>query len=340
MKSQRRQIAVLIGVLLTGAVLLWPKGDPVVVLAAFPGPRAAYQEIIPLFQKYWFDTTGRRVRVRASFAPSGAQSRAVAAGFEADVAVFSNAADMLRLERAGLLTHDWRDKNDGMVTGAAVVLAVRDGNPLGVQSWRDLALPGFRLALPHPKLADDGRWAFLGLYGAAERGSAPPYRAGDAAAFRFCKAVFKNAPVLDPDAPRALQRLARGEVDAVLAPDDAVLAAQAAGEKIDRVFLRSTVLAEHPAALIDAWANAHGVRAEAQAFLDFLWTPQAQAVFARQGYRPVHRGVLADHRRAFPPVPDLWTAIDYGGWSELGSVFFGPGGLFDSVMEEADAASS
>jgi sulfate/thiosulfate transport system substrate-binding protein len=323
-------------------LLFLPSGWPpraVLVLAAFDAPRGAYEEIIARFQKDWFDRTGRRVEVRASFKASAAQSRAVAAGFPADVAAFAHGGDMARLERAGLITHDWRVPRQGAVSASLVALAVREGNPAGIRGWGDLARKGVKVLAPHPKVAPGAAWIFLALYGVAERGAAPPYRAGDEAAFGYCKAVYANALSLDASASRALRRFEQGWGDAVVAWESDILEARARGARLERVLPRSTVMIEHPAAVVDVNADRHGVRPEAEAFLAFLRAPEAQAIFARRGFRPIDSRVLNENRRVFPPLPDLWSVQDYGGWSEVGTVFFGPGGLFDSVLEELHAPS-
>lgn len=337
-KSKRtRRLAWVAGGLLV-VFALQPGGGPVVLtLASHDAPREALHEIIPLFRKHWLDRTGHRVVVRASYRGSGAQSRAVAAGFAADVAVFSLDSDMVRLEKAGLITHDWRKGwNGGMVAGSAVVLAVRDGNPRNIRGWGDLARKNLDILTHNPKTSGTP-WNFLALYGSADRGAAAPYGGGDEGAFRFCRAVFKNVRVMDADARGALLRFERGLGDAVVTDENEMLS-RPAGLPGDKVVPRSTVLIQFPAAVVDVYADRHGARPEAEAFRDFLLSFQAQEVFARHGFRPVDRTALFRNRGKFPPIPDAWTVEDYGGWSEVGSVFFGPGGLFDSVMEETRAA--
>lgn len=342
MKTKRTSIVA--GAALAAGILwaLTPARDPnrvVLTLGAFTAPREAYHEIIPLFQKYWKEKTGKIVEVRASYLGSGAQSRAIAGGFEADVAALSLDSDLARLEKAGLITHPWRKTaHKGVVTTSVVAIAVREGNPKGIRDWADLARPGVEVLTPNPKTSGGAQWNFLALYGAAERGAAEPYAAGDAGAFRFAVAVFKNVSVMDKGARESLINFERGLGDAAITYENEILAARLAGVMDERVIPRSTVLIQNPAAVVDAYAEKHGVRAEAEGFLDFLWTPAAQEVFARNGFRPVDLGVMARHRDSFPKILDLWTIDDLGGWSDAGPVFFGPGGVYDGVLEEAHAA--
>ncbi len=317
------------------------RGPLVLTLGAFSVPEEAYREIIPLFQKRWKEMTGSRVEVRVSFMDGGDQSRAVAAGFPADVAALALTSDIERLERAGLVTHDWKKgRYRGVVTRSVVAIAVREGNPQRIHGWGALAEPGVRVLISHPKTSERARWSFLALYGSAERGAADPYAAGDGGAFRFCAAVFRNVAALDDSPRETLRRFAGGWGDAAVACESDILAERLSGAAVERVIPRSAVLVENPVAVVDVNADRHGARKEAEAFVDFLWSPEAQEVFARRGFRPVDRRVMERFRGEFPPVPDLWKVDEFGGWSEVGTVFFGPGGLFDSVMEEVHAPAS
>ena len=313
----------------------------VLVLAAVSEQREVYGDLIPLFQKHRFETTGKRVDVRASFLSGGVQSRAIAAGFPADVAALSKESDLARLERAGLITRDWRaGKIRGITARSVVVIAVREGNPKDIRGWGDLARPGLELVVPHPKVSGDAQWNFVALYGAAERGAAPPYAAGDEAAFRFCRDVFNNVVDFDKGARESLLTFERGVGEAAVTRESDVLAARRAGGRMEKILPPSTLLIEYPAAVVDRNADRHGVRPEAEAFVQFLMTEEAQTVFARWGFRPSDRRVLARRRDLFPPVPDAMSVDEFGGWSEVGTVFFGPGGLFDQVMEDVHASRS
>lgn len=326
-----------------GAWLLARRGGEtsIVVLGGFTAPREAYHELIPRFQRAWFDATGKRVEVRESYLGSGAQSRAIAAGFPADVAALSLESDIVRLERAGLITREWRTgKTRGIVTASVVALAVRKGNPEKIRTWEDLARPGLEILTPNPKTSGGAQWNFLALYGAAERGEAGSFAPGDEGAFRFCRAVFSNILVLDKGARESLINFERGLGDVAVSYESEILAARLAGSDIESVVPRSTILIENPVAVVDANAEKHGVREEAEAFVRFLLSPEAQEVFARHGFRPADPSLRGETKVRFPPVPDLWSIEEFGGWEEAGTVFFGPGGVFDQVMEDVHASLS
>src|SRR5574339_26571 len=140
-------------------------------LAAYTTPREAYAEIIPLSQAYWKDKTGKTVTFEKSYQGSGAQSRAVVEGFEADVVALSLEADVTRIEKAGLITHDWRSEpHGGMVSTSVVAFAVREGNPKNIHDWADLTQPDLEILTPNPKTSGGAMWNMLALYGAAKRG--------------------------------------------------------------------------------------------------------------------------------------------------------------------------
>lgn len=178
------------------------QGKVTLTLGGYSTPREAYGKIIPLFKKYWKDKTGQDVEFQESYQGSGAQSRAIVGGFEADVAALSLESDIKRIADAGLITQDWKAApNGGMVSDSVAVIAVRKGNPKGIKDWNDLTQPGLDVLTPDPKVSGGAQWNVMALWGAAERGGITGVNKGDdAAAQDFLKAVFKNVSVLDMNA--------------------------------------------------------------------------------------------------------------------------------------------
>jgi len=192
------------------------RGAPssVLTLAAYTTPREVYREIIPLFQSFWKEKTGQDVVVRSSFLGSGAQSRAIEGGFEADVAALSLEPDITRLKRAGLITHDWQNNDaQGIVSRSRVAFAVREGNPRNVRDWGDLIQSDIKLVTPNPKTSGGAQWNFLALYGAAKRGFVPGYSSDKEGAQAFATALIKNVLVLDKGARESLINFERGVGD-------------------------------------------------------------------------------------------------------------------------------
>ena len=159
-------------------------------LAGYAVPREAYGEIIPLFQAYWQEQTGQQVIVLESYQASGAQSRAVAGGFEADIVALSIEPDVTRLVDAGLVSEDWKDDNpyQGFATQSLVVLAVRPDNPRNIADWVDLVQEGVEVITPDPATSGGAQWNILGAYGAALRGHVPGYE-GEEGAANFLRAL-------------------------------------------------------------------------------------------------------------------------------------------------------
>ena len=177
-------------------------GPNTIVLGGYSTPREAYGKLIPIFKQQWKQQTGQDLTFQESYQGSGAQARAIAQGFEADIAALSLEADINQITKAGLITHDWKTgQYGGMVSDSLVAFAVRKGNPKGIKDWADLAKPGLQILTPNPKTSGGAQWNILALYGAAKRGFVDGVaKDDDTAATNFLIAVLKNVTVLDKDA--------------------------------------------------------------------------------------------------------------------------------------------
>src|SRR4051812_2036545 len=166
-------------------------------LGGYTTPREAYgKAIIPAFQKYWKDKTGQDVEFRESYQGSGAQSRSIVGGFEADIAALSLEGDIDKISEAGLITHDWKSNpNRGMISDSIVVIAVRQGNPKGIKDWPDIARPGLNVLTPDPNTSGGAQWNVNAIYGAALRGFAGVEKDNGSAAHEFLKSVFRNVSI-------------------------------------------------------------------------------------------------------------------------------------------------
>jgi sulfate transport system substrate-binding protein len=309
--------------------------EPVkLILGAYTTPREAYQELIPIFQKQWKEKTGQDVVFEESYLGSGAQSRAIVEGFEADIAALSLAADINRIEKAGLITHDWESGNyQGMVSDSIVSFAVRPGNPKGIQDWADLAQPGIEILTPNPKTSGGAMWNILALYGAARRGFVDGVAKDDeAAAQDFLLKILNNVTVMDKAARESITNFEKGIGDVAITYENEVLVGQQAGQTYELVIPRSTILIENPIAVIDAYVDKHGNRAVAEAFVEFLLTPEAQEIFAKYGLRSVDPEVAEDTSDQYPPVEDLFTIEYFGGWDRATPDFFGDEGIYAQTV--------
>src|SRR5512134_1739833 len=261
-------------------------GEVKLILAAYTTPREAYRELIPIFQQKWKEQTGQTVTFEESYQGSGAQSRAVAEGFEADIVALSLEADVIRLEGAGLITHDWRSEPfGGIVSTSVVAFAVREGNPKNIQGWADLAQPDLEILTPNPKTSGGAMWNILALYGAAQRGHVTGFSGDDAGAQDFLLAVLQNVTVMDKSARDSIVNFEKGVGYLAITYENEVLVGRQAGQTYDLVLPSSTIQIDNPVAVVDTYVDKHGTRAVAEAFVDFLFTPEAQQIFAKHGLR-------------------------------------------------------
>jgi sulfate transport system substrate-binding protein len=305
-------------------------------LAAYTTPREAYEEIIPLFQAHWKEETGQTVIFEESYQGSGAQSRAVVEGFEADIVALSLEADVIRIEEAGLITHDWRSKPfGGMVSTSVVAFAVREGNPKNIQDWADLAQPGLEILTPNPKTSGGAMWNVLALYGAARRGHIEGVAADDdEAAQEFLLSVLQNVTVMDKGARESITNFEKGIGDVAITYENEVLVGQEAGINYELVLPASTIRIDNPVAVVDTYVDKHGTREVAEAFVDFLFTKEAQEVFARHGLRSPDSEVAEATAETYPPIEDLFDIQYFGGWTEATPTFFGEQRIFYQVFEQ------
>jgi sulfate/thiosulfate transport system substrate-binding protein len=304
-------------------------------LAGYTTPREAYGEIIPLFVEYWKQKTGQTVTFEESYQGSGAQSRAVAEGFEADVVALSLEADITRIEKAGLITHDWRSEPfGGMVSTSVVAFAVREGNPKNIKDWVDLAQPDLEILTPNPKTSGGAMWNVLALYGAAKRGHVENFSADDAGAQDFLLAVLKNVSVMDKGARESITNFEKGVGDVAITYENEVLVGQQAGVNYELILPSSTIRIDNPVAIVDTYVDKHGTREVAEAFVDFLFTKEAQEIFAKHGLRSPDPEVAKATSDQYPPIADLFTIDEFGGWAKATPTFFGDDGIFYKIFAQ------
>lgn len=327
--------------------------EPVkLTLAGYTVPREAYAEIIPLFQEYWLETTGQEVIFEESYLGSGAQSRAVEGGFEADVVALSLENDVTRLVDAGLIMSDWKDNPyGGMVSTSLAVLIVRPDNPKNITDWHDLTREDVEVLTPNPETSGGAQWNVLAAYGAAFRGYVDGYEASEEGALQFLVDVFANVSVLDASARESFITFENGIGDVAISYENEYFAAIRAGGDYEVIYPSSTILIENPVAIVDEYVDAHGNREVAEAFVEFLYRPESQSIFAEHGLRPpVLKSTPESEPEAtpeatlwteeeldpdvFPLVEDIFTVEIFGGWDQIGIDFFSPEGLYTQVITQ------
>ena len=298
--------------------------------------RELYKDENAAFAAQWKQKTGDTVTINMSHNGSGAQSRAIIDGLDADVATLALAYDIDAIaDRAKLLPANWQKRLPQGSTPytSTVVFLVRKGNPWKIKDWPDLIKPGVHVVTPNPKTSGGARWAYLAAWAYAEKA-----QGGNAQKAKdFVAQVYKHVPVLDTGARGATTTFAqRGIGDVLLSwENEAHLALQEAGgaDKFQIVYPSNSILAEPPVAVIDKNVDRHGTRKVAEAYLQFLYTPQAQEIEAKDFYRPRDQSILAAHAAVFPKIP-LYTIDDvFGGWTKAQQVHFSDGGVFDQIYK-------
>jgi len=306
-------------------------------LAGFAVPREAYAEIIPLFKQYWLDKTGQTVNFKESYQASGAQSRAVVGGFNADVVALSLEADVARIAKANLITYDWKNTPyNGTVSASVAVLAVREGNPKGIKDWNDIAKDGVEVVTPNPATSGGAQWNLLAAFGAAKRGKIAGVDPSEDSALKFLGSILKNVVALDADGRSSFLTFEKGIGDVAITYENEALAGLAAGDKIEIIYPPSTIWIENPGAYVDVYAKKNNTLPAAKAFVDFLLTVDAQKVFAAHGFRPLPPELLKDPELAkkFPPITDLFTYKEFGDWSTISKDLFGDSGKISKLLTD------
>ncbi len=284
------------------------EGDTTLTLVAYSTPREVYEQ---LTRDFAATPEGAGVSFDESYAASGEQSRAVAAGLPASVVAFSLEPDVTRLVDEGLVSADWKDDEfGGMVTESVVVFAVRKGNPKGIRSWNDLTRRDIEVVTPNPFTSGGAQWNVMAAYGAQlELGRS------ERQATEHLRRLFRNVSVQDKSAREALQTFVGGKGDVLIAYENEAILAQSKGEEIDYVVPEQTILIENPIAVVEGDTSER-----AKAFVAFVRSAAAQRVFGEAGYRPVRDEVLA--ALDFPTPASLFTIADLGGWSSVRERFF------------------
>jgi sulfate/thiosulfate-binding protein len=307
------------------------RGD-VLTLGCYSVVREAIHDgLIPAFAAQWKAKTGRDVRFEESYNGSGAQSRAIVAGFDADIAILSLEDDITPLVKSGLVADDWKNGPDkGLVTRSLVVIGVRPGNPKGINDWPDLARSGVGVLYPDPKTSGGARWNINAIYGAGllGDGSHPP----DARAAKdLLTKVQANVINMDSSGRQSLGTFERGTGDAVVTYENELLLRLNRGGDagLESVVPSRTLLIEGPAALIEASLDRHKNRELATAFLAFMRSDEGQAILEKYGFRPLAK-----------PLPKgTFTMAELGGWAKIKPEVYGPKGVWTSIFTDRDKSA-
>jgi sulfate transport system substrate-binding protein len=327
-----------LGLVATAQITSAPRAaaDTSLLNVSYDPTREFYKAFNAAFEKYWQSKTGETVKIDSSHGGSGKQARAVIDGLEADVVTLALAYDIDEIsERGGLIAPDWQKRlpDNSTPYTSTIVFLVRKGNPKGIHDWPDLVKGDTQVITPNPKTSGGARWNYLAAWGYALKAN----NGDEAKAKEYIAALFKHVPVLDTGARGATTTFVqRGIGDVLIAwENEALLALKELGpDQFELVVPSISILAEPPVAVVDKVADKHGTRKVAEAYLQYLYSPEGQEIAAENYYRPRDPQVAAKYAANFPKV-SLFTINDdlFGGWQKTQKKHFNDGGVFDQIYQ-------
>jgi len=293
--------------------------------------RELYVEFNQAFAKHWKARTGQDLTIKQSHGGSGKQARSIIDGLDADVATLALAGDTDALHSNGnLIPKDWQKRlpHNSTPYTSTIVLVVRQGNPKNIKDWDDLVRPDVKVITPNPKTSGGARWNYLAAWEFAKR-----KYGGDDKAQEFVKKLYQNVPVLDTGARGSSVTFAqRNQGDVFLSwENEAYLLEKEFGNKVDFVYPSISILAEPAVALVDKNVDKKGTRAVAQAYLEYLYTEEAQDLIGKHFYRPRSAKAQAKYAKQLPKLGLFTIDEAFGGWDKASQVHFVDGGKFDQI---------
>ncbi|HYX47757.1 MAG TPA: sulfate ABC transporter substrate-binding protein [Sphingomicrobium sp.] len=326
-----RRISLSIALAAMVAATALPAAPTELLNVSYDPTRELYQQINAAFAKAW----KQPITIKQSHGGSGKQARAVIDGLPADVVTLALAYDIDEIAKKGLLSSNWQSRlpNNSTPYYSTIVLLVRHSNPKHIQDWDDLIRPDVKVITPNPKTSGGARWNYLAAWGYAQKKYGTPEKAK-----LFMAKLFRNVPVLDSGARGATTTFVeRGQGDVLIAwENEALLATNKLGRgKFDIVVPSVSILAEPPVAVVDKIVDKRGSRQAAEAYLKFLYTPEAQEIIARNYFRPRNPQVAAKYKSQFPNLKLFTIDRNFGGWAKAQALHFNDGGLFDQEYEAA-----
>ena len=293
--------------------------------------REFYKDYNAAFVAHYKKTAGKDVKIDQSHAGSSAQARAVADGLEADVVTMNTTTDIDFLANAGVVAKDWakRFPQNAAPTTSTMLFLTRNGNPKGIKDWDDLVKPGVQVVIVNPKTGGNGRYAYLAAWGYVKKKGGT-----DAQAAEFVGKLFKNVPVLargGRDATTAFLQRNIGDVLITFESEVVSIDREFGSGKVDAIYPSISILAENPVAVVERTVAKKGTGELAKAYLDYLYSEEAQEIAAKHALRPRSEAVLKKHAAVFKPL-QLFTVQElFGSLGEAQKVHFNDGGQFDKL---------
>ncbi|MGA7827760.1 MAG: sulfate ABC transporter substrate-binding protein [Geobacteraceae bacterium] len=334
-------IGKILAVLVLALVVAQPtvtQAEVTILNASYDPTREFFKQYDAAFARYWLGKTGETVVVRQSHGGSGKQGRAVIDGLGADVVTLALAYDIDAIHRrSGRLPANWQSRlpHNSAPYVSTIVFLVRKGNPKHIRDWDDLVRPGIAVVVPNPKTSGGARWDYLAAWGYALK----KYGNSQAKARDFVARLYRNVPVLDSGARGATTTFVRRGLGDVLVTweNEAYMAIKALGsDKFEVVVPSVSILAEPPVALVDKVVDKHGTRAVAQAYLEYLYSPEGQEIAADNFYRPTLKSVADRYAKRFSKLQLFTVDKVFGGWQKAQKDHFADGATFDQIYQAGE----
>jgi sulfate transport system substrate-binding protein len=308
--------------------------DITLLNVSYDPTRELYQDVNQAFAKQWQAKTGDKVTIKQSHGGSGKQARSVIDGLDADVVTLALAYDIDAIANVGLLSKTWQKRltHNASPYTSTIVFLVRKGNPKGIKDWADLIKPGVSVITSNPKTSGGARWSYLAAYGYALKlpgGS-------DASAKEYVQKLFKNVPVLDSGARGSTVTFTeRGIGDVLLSwENEAYLGLKEFGaDKFEIITPSISILAEPPLSVVDKVVDKRGTRKVAEAYLNYLYTDEAQDIIGKNFYRPVSEKAAKKYAGQFSKIKLFNIDDAFSGWTVAQKTHFADGGVFDQIYQ-------
>lgn len=296
-------------------------------LVGYGVAKPLYSKIIPEFQKEWKAKTGQEVKFKESYGPSGAQTRAILSGLEADVLAQNIQSNIDPLVEKNFVNKNWRDRLPNQASPASTVMAVvvRPGNTKQIENWSDLTRPSVSIVAINPQTSGNARWGILASYGSLLKTQ------GEKPAQEFLNNFTKNIKTLVSSGREATDSFVKNKIGDVLVTfeNEIIFTNGVIPDDYTYIIPPTNIQVDFPVTVIDKVVDTKGTRKVAEAFTQFLFTPKAQEIFAQTGYRPIDTEAYNKYAKQYKPVTTQYVIADFGGWNQVNQKLFIDGGLFD-----------
>lgn len=313
----------------------WARAQRVteLTLVGYAVAKPVFAKLIPEFQKQWQARTGQRVTFRESYGPSGAQTRAILGGLEADILAQNIQSNIDPLVEKGLVRADWQNRlpNRAIPATSVMVLVTRPGNPKNIRTWSDLTRPDVEVLLINPKTSGNARWGIMAGFGAMQRSF------GEAKAREYLQRLVANTKVLASSGRDATDKFVKNRIGDVMInfENEVLFLNESVPQDYPYVAPSPNIQVDFPVTVIDRTVDKRGTRQVAEAFTRFLFSPRGQEIYAEAGYRPVDPQVRRRFAQRFQPVQRIYKISDFGGWGKVNALLFADGALFDQAQRLA-----